>query len=365
MSRPKNVYRGKRKYRWIITLILFIAAFIIIGGVWLFNYMQKFIVYDGDGLKLVLPFMEQEQTDEAPAGEEQTIIAPSVSAEVVISEPDFSQLSFTAGEDLEAIKARYVPASSMSSQGLLYYGAELRQSGRSAMVLQLQTDDGMLSYLSGVALTNSYGVNGQQNIIDAVASLKEQGVYLVAEIGGLLDTCMATRNAPLGLKTSAGTVLSNSRGSWLDPYNKDARAYVSDLIEEAALMGFDEVLLSGIACPKANDVVYSQPMSGSPSLTGGVATFALRMSEKARELGLRCSAVCFAEELRSGTGSDIGQDPELFFRFFDRVYVRTDWDHLVADVSALSAHAGGSAGTRVVPILSGDAPSYDSWATLN
>lgn len=360
MSRPRTVYRGKRKYRWIITMIAFVLLFIIAGGILLFNYMQKFIVYDKDGLSLVMPFMEQEEQEALP--EEETAVAPSVVAEIVIAEPDFDDLDFVAGEDLEKVKARYVAAESMSAASLAYYGAELGSKGQNAMMLQLKTPDGMLSYLSAVGLTNSYGVNGQQNIADAVTALKEQGVYMIAEIGTLLDSYMATRNSPLALKTGSGSVISNSRGSWLDPYNKTVREYVSDLIDELALMGFDEVVLSGLAYPQASDIQYSQPMSGEPSLSGGVGIFARRMSEKAREEGMRCSVMCFTEELRSGQSAGIGQDIELFFKLFDRVYVQTDAEYLAVDVNSLSSCLTSGSDRRIVPILSGDVPAVESWA---
>ncbi len=361
MGRPGTVYRGKRRYRWVITLILFILVLVLGAVLLLFNYMQKFIVYDKDGLSLVLPFMAGEE--ESPDTQDDVVItAPGVVAEIVIEEPSFDELDFVAGQELEDVKARYVAAESMSASGLAYYGSELGGKGQNAMLLQLKTADGMLSYLSGVALTNSYGVNGQQNISDAVTALKEQGVYMIAEINTLLDSNMALRNAPIALKNSSGAVLSNSRGSWLDPYNKTVREYVEQLIEELALMGFDEVVLSGLACPQANDVQFSQPMSGSPSLTGGVGIFARRMSEKAREEGLRCSVMVYAEELRSGVSAAIAQDPELMFKLFDRVYVQTNSEYLAVDTNALGGYLTAGSGERIVPVLAGEAPALDSWA---
>lgn len=365
MGRPKNVYRGKRKYRAVITVLLFIMAFVIVAGVWLFDYMQRFIVYDKDGLTLELPFMESESAVGDAPEEENMISAPPVDVEIIVEEPDFSDVDLGAGEGLESLHARYILADSMSSENLSYYAFELASKEQNAMVLQLKTSGGYFSYLSNVPMASSYGVNGSEDIREAIAALKEQGVYLVAEISTLQDDAMAVRNSPLALKTSSGEVAEDSSGSWLDPYNSDVRSYITDIMAELADMGFDEVLLTGLAHPQIQDIVFSKSMTEAPSIASSVSIFALRMSESARELGLKCSVLCQANKLRDGTSADIGQDLELFFKFFDRVYVHTEMDYLAVDVGALENVLGGSAGARIVPIVSGYTPSTDSWAVRN
>ena len=359
MGRPKYVYRGKRRYRWVITAALCLVIILIALAIWLFTYMQKFIVYDKDGLSVVLPFQRTEEAENTP--EDEPVYVPSVDAEIVVEEPDYSDV-LLAADELDPLSARYISAESMSSSNISYTGFQLTNSVDSALVLQLKTEGGYLSYHSSVALTDSYGVNGQENIRDVLSSLKEQGVYLVAEISCLQDTAMATRNAPVALKNSAGEVISSAGGSWLDPYSKTARSYVGDLIAEAADMGFDEVLLSGMTHPQTGDVQFSQEMTGAPTIMGSVTTFAIRMSEQARELGMGCSVLCDASALRRGASADVGQDLELFTRVFDRLYVKTDMNYFTADISALEDVLGGSVTGRIVPVVSGYTPVYDSWA---
>ena len=360
MRRPKSVYRGKRKYRWVITLTAFIVIALIAGAAWLFNYMQKFIVYDKDGLSLRLPILSEsaEGGETAPEEEETLVFTPLENVEIVVDEPDHSDLKL-ANTDLDPLRARYVGAESMSAETLRYYAFEMSGTDRSAMVLQLKTAGGYLSYQSGVALTDSYGVNGSNDIRAAVLEMKEKDIYLVAELCCLLDDAMAQRNVPLALKNSAGGVLTDGSGSWLDPRNQDVRDYLTALLEEVAAMGFDEVLLSGVAHPRAAEINYSQDMTAAPSFGGSVATFAVFMSETARELGLNCSVLCDAANVRAGTGGDIGQDYELFGRIFDRLYLKTSGDYLQADMSMLTDAAEQK---RIVPIVVGTAPDTDSYA---
>lgn len=362
MGRPKTVYRGKRKCRWVITLCVMLVAVLIVLAVWLFNYMQRFIVYDKDGLSLVLPF-EREETADAPGNddEEHRGPVPSVDAEIVIDEPGFEDVELGAGQGLEEMHALYVPADSVTAANLAGYASTIPGSDKNALVLQLKTSDGFFHYKSAVALADSYGVNGTEDIGEALFALKEKGVYLVAEISTLHDDAMATRNTPLAMKTSAGAVVTDASGSWLDPYHEGTRSYLVSILEELDALGFDEVLLTGLSFPQADDVVFSQTMTQRPSVVSCVSTFALRMSRAARELELKCSAVCDAARLRAGTSSEIGQDMDLFFRAFDRVYVQTDTEYCAADVRSLGNYAEEDDAARIVPVLAGSAPSSGSW----
>ena len=54
MARPRAIYRGKRKYGWIITVVLFLLIIAFMVGMWVFYDMQKYIRYEKDGLYLDL-----------------------------------------------------------------------------------------------------------------------------------------------------------------------------------------------------------------------------------------------------------------------------------------------------------------------
>lgn len=365
MNRPRTVYRGRPKLNWLVTVLLSVLALIVAGAVWMFEYMQRYVVYEKDGLSIVLPYMREGDADPFAPREDTGLHdfeRPQVDAEIVVDEADFDDISIVVGEDLTQLRARYVPAAAVAPAQLIYLAGGLESDGYNAMVIQLKTSDGQLSYYSGVGLTNSYGVNGTENIREAVAEIKEQEVYLVAELGTLMDDAMALRNTPLALKDSRGLVITDSGASWLDPYNRSARQYITDIMVELAGMGFDEVLLTGIAHPRTEDIVYSQEMTSSPGIASSVSTFALRMCETAHDLGMKCSVLCQTAELRLGTGSEIGQSPELLFSLFDRVYVFTDQGYFTTDMGALTGSAGPDQEDRIVPITVGWTPNRSSYA---
>ena len=362
MARPRTVYRGKRRYRWIITALLIILITLLAAGLWLFGFLQNYIVYDTGGLRLVLPF-EQDEED-AAAGEEMQGVytGPAVDAEIVVDKPDYTSMEPLAGENVPELHARYITAASISASNLSGYASTLKAGGQNAMVLQLKSADGYLSYRSTVSTANAYGVNGAEDLTEAVAALKEEGVYLVAMISTLLDDAMAERNGPLALKDWEGNAARDSLGCWLDPYNAQVREYITDLMSELAVMGFDEVVLTGLGGPETGEFSFSQEMTGAPGLSDAVSAFALTMSRTARELGLRCSCLCREDALRGGRSLAVGQDLSVFFKTFDRVYLHSDAYDLPNDLSLLRTSLSGGEENRIVPIITGFAPDTGSWA---
>lgn len=358
MPKPRSVYRGKRKYSWLITLAAMLLILLIILAVWLFYYLQRYIVYDKDGLHLDLSAPRAEL--QPPATEGPLPPAERVEVEIVVEHKDYSQVVTDAGRDLAPMRALSVPAAELTESTLTYYTANMGDFD--ALVLELKGTDGLLRYHSGVALAESYAVNGTLELAPLVSQFKEKGIYMVAQLSALTDSAMSQRNAPIALKNSAtGAPLADADGSgWLDPYSEDTRAYLLDLLTELRDMGFDEVLLTGLTCPDSEYLQFSLDMTKAPDAVGAVSSLALWLREQADALGLRLSAVLRGDTLRNGEAK-AGQDPVLFFKAFDRVAVETDVDHLAADRAAMEAALGGPSAARIAFITQDYTPEAESY----
>ena len=360
MPRPRTVYRGKRKYSWIITLAVFVLVALILVAVWLFSYLQRFLVYDKESLQLVLPSertVPQQQTD----GDTAPVSVPKVDVEIVVDRTDYSALELSAGEGLSPLRGLFVAAEDVTEQNLDYYAGGIGDFD--ALVLEMKGADGFLRWHSAVPLTDSYGVNGTLEPADTLAKLKAKDVRLVAEISALTDVTMATRNCPVALKNAVtGGVFQNSHGAWLDPFSDTVRTYLADLMTDLAALGFDEVLLSGLFCPAAENLQYSQEMAMTPDTVSAIGSLAYFLRQTADSLGLRLSAVVEAEALANGESDAIGQDVSAFFNLFDRIV----YDASAADAylcqKALEAAAGsGDIDTRIVPVTDDYAPDRSSY----
>ncbi|MCD8017910.1 MAG: putative glycoside hydrolase [Oscillospiraceae bacterium] len=358
MGRPKEFYRGKRRYRWIITALLFLAAVLVILAAWLFYYMQQFVVYDKDGAHI--RFDSSETSADTSSASDAAAVG-SVDTEIVVDAPDYSEVYTGAGENLDNIRALYVRAEGVSAANLNYYASSAASGGANALLVQLKAEDGQLMWLSGLPLAVSYGLDGTEELAASFASAGES-LWLAAEISTLTDYGMATRNLPLALKNASLAAITDGACAWLDPYNDEVREYYSTLMTQLADMGFDEIVVSGLYLPAAEGIVYSEEMTATPENSAAVSSFALWLRSEADELGLRLSARCETEALRGGTSAELGQRLELFWAVFDRIYIETTPDYFASDVQALEAALGGSDGARIVPIEATGTPSTESWA---
>ena len=314
----KDVYPVKRKRNWVVipvlVLVLLIGSFLL-----LFTSLQKYIVYGQGRLQVVLPFMEEEAVVN---NETIDTYRPAVNASLVLDGYDYSAVRTDAGVGLSTMKAIYVPATELTDTGLMNYVNRLEINNANGLVLELKPQRGQLAYASGVEMARAYGLNGSFDLAGQVSALKERDIYLVADLACCVDDLLASRNTNLALKTQTGEVYRSEAGTWLDPYSPDVRAYLSDLCLELADMGFDEVLLTYAAHPEATDLMYSQEMTTPPDAVSTVSSFAIAM-EKAVGDSIKLSLRCSADALRNGVGVN-GQDMDLMFRVFDRVYCASE-----------------------------------------
>lgn len=356
----KDVYLVKRKRNWLVipaaVLVLLIGGFLL-----LFSSMQKYIVYEQGTLRVMLPSLEQETDGET---EVLDTYREEVSASVVLDGYDFSSVQTDAGVDISTLKAIYVPAGDMTEMGLASYVNRLEINHANALVMEIKPQSGQLSYASNVDMAKGYALNGTFELASQVAALKEQGVYLVADIACCVDDLLAERNAALALKTQDGSIYRSDAGSWLDPYNTDVRKYLSDLCLELAAMGFDEVMLTYAAHPEANDLVYTQTMTTPPDAVSAVSSFSTYM-EKTVGDSVKLSLRCSADALRNGVGAN-GQDMALLFRVYDRVYCSTDRDNIQWDMEKALGYMDEDVKNRnrFVPIAY-TALTDDSWMLLS
>ena len=362
MPRPRTVYRGKRKYSWIITLAAMLLALLIVLAVWLFYYLQRYIVYDKDGLRLDLSAQREEllrpgTVDSQPS--EKPDFTP-IDVEIVVEEKDYSEIVTAAGADLQPLRAVYIPAAEVTESTLKYYSGSTGDFN--ALVLELKEADGLLRWHSSVPAADSFAVNGRLELAESVAALKEKGVYLVAQISALADSNMARRNAPIALKDAASrsTYTDRDGNAYLDPYSTGARDYLKSLMSELKALGFDEVLFSGFVCPDSDDVSFSLAMTQKPDAAAALSALGLWLRSEADAIGMKLSVRMESEALRS---EDVlmGQDTALLFRIFDRVVAETDFDHMAGDISALNAALGAADENRAVLITDDFAPERESY----
>lgn len=350
--RPRDIYKGRRKFRVPLTIFLFALALLIVGSVVMFYTLQQFIVYDQTGVTLQLPFMETEEPDEEP--EEIVPTFEPIQVQVIYTDPDFSQVDLGGWQELESEALRFIDFDTATDPVALA-SAVTSAVGEdyTGVVLELKAREGELAWSSASETALAYGTGGSMDYSETIQTLHEEGLRAVAQISCCADGLLATRNWTVTLQTISGTSYRDEEGiSWLDPYNRTVRNYIRDLMAELSAMGFDEIVLADLYHPQSDiGFTYSVTLQTAPNPVTAVCQMGRRLVESMEGTGTAVSVLLDEESLRENLGSVTGQDIETFWRLFARLYCPTE-SGTASDnkVLAIETMTQGDAAVRFVPV---------------
>ena len=211
-NRPET-YRGRRRKLNVLGIVLSAVAVLIVVLFVLFGSFQKYIVYGNNGISIELPIL----ATPGAAEDEGERVFEQVNAELEITEPDYSDIESQVNEEMEALRAVFVPAESVSTEGVAPYVSKLKSIGGNALVLELKPASGQLVWASSVQLAADYGTAGSVDIGVLANTLKEQDIYLVAQLCCCTDDLLAERCPSVALTIPGNVPYSDSEGRWVDP----------------------------------------------------------------------------------------------------------------------------------------------------
>ena len=355
-SNGPEVYRGRRKRLNVLGVVFGALAALILLTVVLFFGLQKYIVFEHDGVRVALPGAAAGEDGPLPNDE----TAPEqVNAVLEITDPDYSAVPAAAGEGLADMAAVFVPAQDVSMSGVGRYMSVMSSYGANALVLEVKPVSGQLVWASSSPTAAAYSLNGSLDLEAMVAALRQQDeddeLYLVAQLSCCIDGLLAERCPSAALRFATGAAYADSEGAWLDPYSATVSAYLSELCSELAEMGFDELLLKSLSLPITEEAIgFSVELSSTPTPEAAVCGLAVELTNALEAYAIPVSAILDTTSLRSGLADKSGQNLELFGKVFDRLCSATDsaWLSGVDRDSIDQYLTLGSLETRYVPIMS-------------
>lgn len=360
--RPRDIYKGRRKFRVPLTIFLSLLAFLVVGSVVLFYGLQRFIVYDQTGVTLQLPFSQTDQPEEVTADTVPTF--QPIEVQVIYEDPDFTQVDLGGWEDLEAEQLRFLDYKTVTDSVALATAITSAAGDYSGVVLEVKSSLGQLAWASGCETALAYGTSGSTDLAAAVQSIHDQGLRAVAQISCCADRLLADRNWTVTLQTIAGTSYRDEKGTaWLDPYNRTVRNYLADLMEELSAIGFDEILLADLYHPISDTgFTYSTSLQTAPNPVTAVCQMGRRLVENLEGTGTAVSVLVDESSLLNGAAASTGQDIEIFWRLFARIYCPTNLASASDNkVLAIESMAQGDADVRFVPVSSAIPGDFDSY----
>ena len=352
--RPKDIYRGRRKFRVPLNIFLFAAVFLLAGAIAAFYILQQYIVYDATGVHLEFSGGQEEPVPEDSAPTPEPTFSP-VPVEIIWEDPDFTDIDLGGWEDLQSVQARFIPMRDVVNGQALTAAVTDIAGGDfySGAVLEMKDSSGQLAWPSASSTAVAYGTGGATDVTAVIDALHEAGKTAAAQISCFADKLLTTRNWTVALQ-SGGAPYTDANGvCWVDPYNRTVRTYLCELAAELAAMGFDEIILADLYHPVSEEgFTYSVTLRTPANPVVAVCQAGKRIVQALDGTGTAVSARLDGTSLRLGLGDQTGQDIDIFWRLFARLYCPSSPDILASDMElALDRMKSGGADTRFVPII--------------
>ena len=163
------------------------------------------------------------------------------------------------GEEGESVVLPAVPALGVADQSL-FHGpflyledpAQPVPAGTRGVVLSMKSPDGKLGYVSRLPRAMDWGASSgdpaRNQAIRAITARED--LHTVALISCLADD-RAGQDRDLALLRESGSPWTDPSGQvWLDPAREDTLSYLTEICREVAALGFDELVLTDLSCPR-------------------------------------------------------------------------------------------------------------------
>lgn len=373
MARIQTFYKGRRKRRNYLFIPFVVLLAIISVSMVTFYGLQKYAVITKDSVNVELPILAGEGGGSAGTGDEASFESTSVS--ITFDEPDYSDFSSVAGEDVPEMRAIFVPYTDFNQDKLQEYVGRLNQGN--ALLLEMKPRSGELMWESAADLAVNYGISMAtektaliKQFVEEIKADEEKDIYLAAQISCCIDNLLPTRTYNYNIKTETGFSYQDDNGMWLDAYNDEVRRYAAQMAQELFDMGFDEVVLADVAHPTLTEAIplmYTKEISTQRSTDTAVCGFAVSVASQLedRESGY-LSIYCDTRQGLVKTDLTTGQDARLFMKLYDRVYLKTDksaYSYNVEDIEGSTEL--GNIYDRLMPVVENYIPENSSWVLVD
>lgn len=361
MGRSSGDVGGYRGRRTITDILRFIAiALAVVVGLMLavMLYLQKYLVYTDDGVRLELPpFLQMFRQGEEESNPPGSASLPEPGSVSLIEEPDVSQQEPDPVPEPDpepkdvgsALQLSVAEARDGSA------AAKLEAAGAQVLVLEVKDQMGQLAWHAEPAIAGWSSVNGPQQAAEALKRWNEGEIYTVARVHCFRDDTVPYYNNNFALRWAGNdwNWYDELGLRWTSPGKEEIRAYNAALCGELAAMGFDEIVLEEFYFPIQGklDTIRRGESYDSSQFTAQVEDFLTKVQEAVEPYGTKISLRVGRETLTGGENVS-GVTTQMIEQYAYRVWV--EQDGLSPAPAALLEQAGITGGKeRLALIVSG------------
>lgn len=307
-------YRGRSPFKKFLKIFVVIVIILAALGAAATIYLQQFLVVSNDGVRLELPFFQQEEPDSVPSSPD-----PSPEPPVVVVTP--TPEPEPGPETLQPVS---LPREALTDGTAL---SQIEAAGGDSALFDMKADSGELGYVSALELAVTAQLSAEgPDLNAAITALNEtEGLYTVARVSCFKDHNITDYERSLSIFTNSGYRWTDPDGiRWISPTNSDVRDYLTNLCLELAALGFDEILLDNAGYPSQGNLHYIKKGEAydETQFANVIDAFYAQVSAALEEYDVKLSVVTTPEAL-AGLDSLTGQTPADLARF-DRLWTRDE-----------------------------------------
>ena len=314
-----NTYRGQPTWKRVLkTLVVVLLVLAVLAGAAVL-YLQQYLVYSDDGVRLELPFLRGDPAETAtptpdpPATQPVVVVTQEPTPEPVVVANDPVLLPFEALYDGTA--ADLVAA-----------------AGGDCALFDMKGDDGKLSYLSDLAQAQRARLSPDDRSLNAAirALNQEDGLYTIARVSCFKDNAITSYYQNFAILTNSGYRWTDPAGiHWTSPTSADVRDYLTAVCAELAQLGFDEILLDNAGYPDQGNLHYIRKGAAydATQFSAVVGGFYGQVAAALAQYDVKLSVVTTVQAL-AGEDALTGQTPENLAAA-DRLWIRDEEGGLV------------------------------------
>lgn len=229
------------------SLLIFavIAAVVLVFG---FIWLDRYVVYTRDGIKLDFSQSSQKLTG-------QTVEKPVIENPVSIYYTDGTESPYNQKE-LEQITGYYITTQDLETDfdGVLEQVRKV--PAESAVMIDVKSIYGTFNYSSYASEERNVDIDIEK--MDALIKQLNSGKhYTIARVPALRDRMFGLNHVENGLPVAAGYLWMDSMGCyWLDPTKDGTITYLVQIASELKSLGFDEVVFTDFYFPETDSIVF-------------------------------------------------------------------------------------------------------------
>lgn len=264
-------YEARLRMRKLLRVILLALALLLLLYILRAIYLQRFLVYDENGVHLDYGGVNLSPLPDAAAHPDEDYILKQEAAVGTVE-----GVEEQTGTPL--LKGYSVSVSQLLSderRGAIPTAVE----GAGCVMLDLKTSTGKYLYRTTLARTETASTD-----LDSIEALirdltVSKDMTVVARVPAFQDSAFALSDFSQALPIKNGALWIDHNGSYrLDPAGKDVADYLVSIARELSSLGFDEVVFQNFDFPQSVNIHYPREIPGAQAALTCAETVARRLA---------------------------------------------------------------------------------------